>query len=98
LTAKGVGGSGGFISILTIIAQIAELKVRPVLLATFGGVFGVANVVGPLLGGSVGPISFVFSFGDRFFVGVFTDRLTWRWCFYVSFQHHSVCHNVDNGA
>ncbi|KAG8797492.1 hypothetical protein FRC17_007729, partial [Serendipita sp. 399] len=63
---QGVGGSGGYVSILTIISQMAKLELRPILLASFGGVFGIANIFGPLLG------------------GVFTDRLTWRWCFWIN--------------
>ncbi|KAG8794817.1 hypothetical protein FRC17_008229, partial [Serendipita sp. 399] len=63
---QGVGGSGGYVSILTIISQMAKLELRPILLASFGGVFGIASVFGPLLG------------------GVFTDRLTWRWCFWIN--------------
>ena len=51
LTGTGVGGSGGFIAVLTIISQIAVLRLRPILLASFGGVFGLASVFGPLLGG-----------------------------------------------
>jgi hypothetical protein len=47
----GVGGSGGFISVLTIIAEIAPLALRPILLGSFGAVFGIAGVVGPIVGG-----------------------------------------------
>jgi hypothetical protein len=61
-----VGGSGGFISVLTIIAEIAPLALRPILLVrdtdpcrvftnaaqgSFGAVFGIAGVVGPIVGG-----------------------------------------------
>lgn len=63
---EGVGSSGGFIAVLTIISQVAKLETRPILLGSFGAVFGFASVIGPLVG------------------GVFTDKLTWRWCFYVS--------------
>lgn len=63
---QGVGASGQFISILTLISQITKLEQRPILLGSFGAVFALASVIGPLLG------------------GVFTDRVSWRWCFYVS--------------
>lgn len=48
---QGIGASGMFISILTIFAQIVKLETRPLLFASFGGVFAVSSVVGPLLGG-----------------------------------------------
>lgn len=48
---SGVGGSGGFISILVVISEIAAIETRPILLASFGGVFGLASIFGPLLGG-----------------------------------------------
>jgi MFS family permease len=63
---QGIGASGQFISILTLLSQVTKLEQRPILLGSFGGVFALASVIGPLLG------------------GVFTDRVSWRWCFYVS--------------
>ncbi|CAG7852110.1 Putative HC-toxin efflux carrier TOXA [Serendipita indica DSM 11827] len=63
---QGVGASGMFISILTILAQITKLETRPILFGSFGGVFALASVVGPLLGGA------------------FTDKVSWRWCFYIN--------------
>ncbi|CCA69357.1 related to aflatoxin efflux pump AFLT [Serendipita indica DSM 11827] len=63
---QGVGGSGGFISGLTLLAEIAELRVRPILMATFGACFGFAATLGPVIGGE------------------FTDKLTWRWCFWIN--------------
>lgn len=49
---QGVGASGIFLSILTILAQITRLEQRPLLFGSFGGVFALASVIGPLLGGA----------------------------------------------
>jgi MFS family permease len=62
----GLGGSGIMPGALIIIAHSVPLRSRPVFLGAMGGMFGIASVCGPLLG------------------GVFTDRLTWRWCFYIN--------------
>ncbi|PVF94121.1 ABC transporter [Serendipita vermifera] len=63
---QGIGASGLFIAILTILSQITKLEQRPLLFGTFGGCFALASVLGPLLGGA------------------FTDKVTWRWCFYIN--------------
>lgn len=79
---QGVGASGIFISILTLLSQVTRLEQRPLLFGSFGGVFALASVVGPLLG----EYSSVWSdeISSPSLGGVFTDRVTWRWCFYVS--------------
>lgn len=80
---KGVGGSGLLITIFTIISQIARREIRPILIGSFAGVFGIAAIFGPLLGGKH-HLELIVSLTETPSVGVFTDRLTWRWCFYVS--------------
>lgn len=62
----GMGGAGIASGSYTIIAFSAPPKQRPAFTGIMGAVFGVASVIGPLLG------------------GVFTDNLTWRWCFYIN--------------
>ncbi|ODN78959.1 hypothetical protein L202_04475 [Cryptococcus amylolentus CBS 6039] len=63
---QGIGASGMFVSILTIIAIITRVEQRAAFMSSFGIVFVISSVVGPLLG------------------GVFTERVTWRWCFYIN--------------
>lgn len=62
----GMGGAGIASGSYTIIAFSARPKHRPAFTGVMGATFGVASVIGPLLG------------------GVFTDNLTWRWCFYIN--------------
>jgi len=68
----GLGGSGILAGGLIIIAHSVPLRTRPMFLGAMGGMFGIASVCGPLLG------------------GVFTDHLTWRWCFYINLPFGAV--------
>jgi len=48
----GCGAGGIFVAVLSIIAEIAPIERRPALMGSFGGVFGLSSVIGPLLGGA----------------------------------------------
>ncbi|MFD9358613.1 MDR family MFS transporter [Streptomyces sp. NPDC060031] len=63
---QGIGAGGLMVTSMALIADVVPLRERGKYQGAIGAVFGVATVIGPLLG------------------GLFTDNLTWRWCFYVN--------------
>ncbi|KAI0898172.1 putative efflux pump [Annulohypoxylon nitens] len=62
----GLGSAGIMSGALLILAHSVPLAKRPMYTGLIGGMYGIASVAGPLLG------------------GVFTDKVTWRWCFYIN--------------
>ena len=62
----GLGAAGLLGGCYTIIAFSVTPTKRPAFTGILGATYGIASVVGPLLG------------------GVFTDKVSWRWCFYVN--------------
>ncbi|KAJ7677128.1 ABC transporter [Mycena polygramma] len=49
---SGMGAAGIFVAMLQIVAQVTRLEDRPRLYGLFGAVFGLASIIGPLIGGA----------------------------------------------
>jgi len=62
----GLGSAGIFSGAILIVANTVPLRQRPTYMGLIGGMYGIASVSGPLMGGA------------------FTDKVSWRWCFYIN--------------
>lgn len=63
---QGIGAGAVMPIVLTILGDIFTIQERAKVQGWFSGVWGVASIAGPALG------------------GVLTDRLSWRWVFYIT--------------
>lgn len=73
---QGLGGGALFTSAFAVIADLFPPKERGKFAGLFGAVFGVASVIGPLLGGLFTDMA-PTALGPVVIDG-------WRWCFYVN--------------
>ncbi|KAJ7064712.1 major facilitator superfamily domain-containing protein [Mycena amicta] len=68
----GLGSAGIFSGAIIIISHSVPLVKRPAYLGLMQGMYGIASVAGPLMGGA------------------FTDKVSWRWCFYINLPVGSI--------
>ena len=79
----GLGGAGLSVGGTSIVAITVRPTKRPMMMGVIGMTYCLAAVLGPLLGMS--PLSIrTLSLVAIIQEGAFTDRVSWRWCFYIN--------------
>lgn len=80
----GVGSAGIFSGAILIVANTVPLIKRPIYTGIIGGMYGIASVVGPLLGGGQSIPRSSLRVPVLTNMTAFTDHVSWRWCFYIN--------------
>lgn len=80
----GVGAAALFSGGMTIIGYAVPLRKRAIYIACISSMYGIASIVGPILG------IHLFRFTVENYAltqrigGALTDKASWRWCFWVN--------------
>ncbi len=73
---QGIGGGALFTSAFAVMADLYPPRERGKLSGYFGGMFGLASILGPVIGGGL------TQYGTVHWLGVTIEG--WRWCFYAN--------------